>query len=99
MRTALSALLAITLFVAITSLSGRHNERAEPTLYRYVVENYEEDCDTTNAVTSILLNYRMYDTMFEVLILLTAIVGMKQFLPAPHELTDAVRAGRREDGR
>lgn len=95
MRVLLSALLALSLFVAVTSLAGRHEERADPSLYRYVVANFEDDCATTNAVTSILLNYRMYDTMFEVLILLTAIVGMRQFLPAPHELADADEGGAR----
>lgn len=81
--------LMLALFVAVTQLTSRHDEKHEPDLFRYVAANYEADCHTTNAVTSILLNYRMYDTMFEVLILLTALIGMKQFLPAPHELADA----------
>jgi multisubunit Na+/H+ antiporter MnhB subunit len=94
MKTVATILLMLVLFVAVTQLSVQHDEKHEPDLFRYVAANYEADCHTTNAVTSILLNYRMYDTMFEVLILLTAIIGMKQFLPAPHELTDADRDGR-----
>jgi multisubunit Na+/H+ antiporter MnhB subunit len=94
MKTVATLLLMMVLFVAVTQLSVQHDEKHEPDLFRYVAANYEADCHTTNAVTSILLNYRMYDTMFEVLILLTAIIGMKQFLPAPHELADADSDGR-----
>ncbi len=88
MRFLLSALLITAVFIIVTLISQVHFEQQQPILFEYIVRNYEEDCGTTNAVTAILLNYRMYDTMFEVLILLTAIIGMKQFLPAPHELKD-----------
>ncbi len=94
MRTLFSALLVLAVFVMVTHISNLHTEHQEPELFAYVVQNYEEDCRTSNAVTAILLNYRMYDTMFEVLILLTAIIGMKQFLPAPHELKDDMRGSK-----
>lgn len=81
----LCALWVLALFVVLTHWMGEHKEALEPTLFQYVADNFEADCGTTNAISAILLNYRMYDTMFEVLILLTAIVGMKQFLPAPGE--------------
>ncbi len=87
MRTLLSGLLVLAMFILVIHVSHLHAEAHEPTLFQYVTNNYESDCHTTNAVTAILLNYRMYDTMFEVLILLTAIIGMKQFLPSPDELT------------
>lgn len=87
MRTLLSGLLVLTMCILVILASHLHTEIQEPSLFHYVTSNYEEDCHTTNAVTAILLNYRMYDTMFEVLILLTAIIGMKQFLPSPDELT------------
>ncbi len=88
MRMLLSALLVLSVFVLVTHITKLHPEVQDPVLYDYVIHNFEDDCRTSNAVTAILLNYRMYDTMFEVLILLTAIIGMKQFLPAPHELKD-----------
>jgi len=91
MRILISALIALSLFVLSTVISHQYFHYQEPVLYQYVTEHYEEDCGTTNAVTAVLLNYRMYDTMFEVLILLTAIIGMKQFLPAPHELKDITK--------
>ena len=86
MRTIVSAVIAVSLFVLVINISRGFPEKQEPVLYKYVVENFEDDCGTSNAVTAILLNYRMYDTMFEVLILLTAIIGMKHFLPSPYEL-------------
>lgn len=88
MRILGSAVLAAALFILVTVISQQHFQMQDPVLYEYVIRNFEEDSRTTNAVTAILLNYRMYDTMFEVLILLTAIIGMKQFLPSPHELKD-----------
>ena len=87
-----SALLVAALFLFVTLVSRHHSEALDPMLYQYVVENFEEDCGTTNAVTAILLDYRMYDTMFEVLILLTAIIGMKQFLPTRREYGGAVQS-------
>lgn len=81
------------LFVVVTHWTAQYPAAHEPELYAYVVANFEADCGTTNAVTAILLNYRMYDTMFEVLILLTAIVGMKQFLPARSEFRAKEPAG------
>lgn len=91
-----SALAVAVLFLFMTQVTRQNMEELEPSLYHYVIENFEDDCGTTNAVTAILLDYRMYDTMFEVLILLTAIIGMKQFLPARHEFDRA--AGRGDAG-
>lgn len=53
----------------------------EPFTFDYIARSFYEDTASKNGVASILLNYRMYDTMFEALILLTAIIGMSQFLP------------------
>ena len=85
MNKVFSALWVLTLFVILTLWMAEHRVELEPSLFHYVAEHFEEDCGTTNAISAILLNYRMYDTMFEVLILLTAIIGMKQFLPARAE--------------
>lgn len=81
MRYVASALFVALVFVTLTLMTTRHDERLEPVLYEYVTESFYEDTASRNAVASILLNYRMYDTMFEALILLTAIIGMLQFLP------------------
>ncbi len=86
MRTLLAALLIITVYAAVVTTGRMHESHHDPELSTYVISHFQEDCGTSNAVTAILLNYRMYDTLFEVLILLTAIVGMKQFLPSPREI-------------
>ncbi len=86
MRILMSALLVCLLFTAVTFISMEHYEQQEPVLSQYIIRHFQEDARTDNAVTAVLLNYRMYDTMFEVLILLTAIIGMKQFLPGPKDL-------------
>ena len=81
MRIFFSAWLALLVFAAVTFVGNRHPVRQEPMMYAYVTENFHEDTAARNAVTALLLNYRMYDTLFEALILLTAIIGMLQFLP------------------
>ncbi len=86
MRLALSALFVAAVFLMVTFISNTHSEELDPFLYDYMTERFEEDTAAHNAVAAILLNYRMYDTMFEALILLTAIIGMNQFLPVPSEL-------------
>ncbi|GAB6091167.1 hypothetical protein [Spirochaeta dissipatitropha] len=83
-----SALLVAAVCISVIAISKEYNETHEPLIFQYVIHNYEEDTAARNAVSSILLNYRMYDTMFETLILLTAIIGMQRFLPAKHELKD-----------
>jgi len=48
-------------------------------LRTYFVENFEADTGAENAVAAIYLNYRVYDTLFEALLLLIAIVGIIHF--------------------
>jgi multisubunit Na+/H+ antiporter MnhB subunit len=81
MRFVAPALLVLTVFVLVTAITASNREELDPLMYDYIVQNFEEDTHAKNAVASILLNYRMYDTMFEALILLAAIIGMNQFLP------------------
>ncbi len=51
----------------------------EPQLREYFVDNFQEDTGAENAVAAIYLNYRVYDTLFEALLLLIAIVGIIHF--------------------
>jgi multisubunit Na+/H+ antiporter MnhB subunit len=56
----------------------------------YYLANYEEDTGAGNAVAAIYLNYRVYDTFFEALLLLVAIVGIIHFFrlrPKPQQET------------
>lgn len=81
MRIVFSVLFVIFVYSVITTVNMQYRVQQEPMMYEYVTRNFEEDTAARNAVTAIILNYRMYDTLFEALILLTAIVGMHQFLP------------------
>ncbi len=91
----LSAILVLGVLAAVLGITTAHQEILEPQLYLYITENFKADTGAHNAVAAILLNYRMYDTMFEALILLTAIIGMKQFLPSQEELADATEDGKK----
>ena len=86
MRPFFSFLFVLAVFTVVVVVTNQHGELQQPVLYEYLISNFREDTASRNAVAAILLNYRMYDTMFEALILLTAIIGMKQFLPAAQEL-------------
>lgn len=86
MRTIASAVLVFLVFVVVTGITGSNRVELEPMMYDYIVHSFEEDTHAKNAVASILLNYRMYDTMFEALILLAAIIGMNQFLPRESDM-------------
>lgn len=81
-----SALLVAAVYALVTWFAASDPERLDPYLRDYVVEHFNEDTHARNAVASILVNYRMYDTMFEALILLCAIIGMNEFLPRPGDL-------------
>ena len=81
MRYIAPALFVLAVFAVVTVLTERHDETLDPVIYEYMTENFYEDTSAHNGIAAILLNYRMYDTLFEALILLTAIIGMLQFLP------------------
>ncbi len=81
MRYLLSVLLVALSLAAVTFVQWEHGEELDPHTYEYVTRNFNADTESKNGVAAVLLNYRMYDTMFEALILLTAIIGMTQFLP------------------
>ena len=95
-RTLMSALLVLVVFLAVTALQARHNETRDPFLYNRITRGFEEETSAHNAVAAVLLNYRMYDTMFEALILLTAIIGMQQFLPRKVDMEGTGKEGDHE---
>ncbi len=86
MRVVASVLFVLTVFLLVTGITASNQVELDPLMYDYIVRNFEEDTHAKNAVASILLNYRMYDTMFEALILLAAIIGMNQFLPRESDM-------------
>ena len=48
-------------------------------VYKYYVENFLEETGAANGVTALYLNYRVFDTIFEALLLLVSIIGIIHF--------------------
>ncbi len=97
MRVGMSAILVLAAFLAVLLLQTHHGESQHPMLYESITSQFEQDTASQNAIAAILLNYRMYDTMFEALILLTAIIGMQQFLPRKVDMEGGDKAFAEEE--
>ena len=48
-------------------------------LYNYITTNFQSQTGSLNAVTAIYLDYRMFDTLFETLLLLVSVIGIIYF--------------------
>lgn len=48
-------------------------------LYAYITTNFQAQTGSLNAVTAIYLDYRMFDTLFETLLLLVSVIGIIYF--------------------
>lgn len=48
-------------------------------LFHYYINNFYNDTGAGNAVTAIYLNYRLFDTFFETLLLLVSVIGIIYF--------------------
>jgi len=48
-------------------------------LKNYFITHYIADTGALNAVTGIYLNYRVFDTLFETLVLLISVIGIIYF--------------------
>ncbi len=55
-------------------------------LYEAVMKNYIVDTSAENSVASIYLNYRMFDTIFEALMLLVSVMGVIHFSRHEHDI-------------
>lgn len=85
-RTILVTIFVAVVFVGVMFLANVHGtaqidpEAAGLTdVPEYVLDNFQEQTGAENAVAAIYLNYRVYDTLFEALLLLIAIVGIIHF--------------------
>ena len=79
MRKALIAVLAVVLLGMVLYAANRYQDRYDHDLPDYYLSNFTEDTGARNAVAAIYLNYRVYDTLFEALILLAAVTAMLRF--------------------
>jgi multisubunit Na+/H+ antiporter MnhB subunit len=78
-RTIVVVLLVVAIWAGFMVLMFTHPGERSTELAEYFIENYQEDTGAGNAVAAIYLNYRVYDTLFEALLLLVAIVGIMHF--------------------
>ncbi|WP_113671047.1 hydrogen gas-evolving membrane-bound hydrogenase subunit E [Vallitalea guaymasensis] len=78
MRRKSIAIYLILLFFLCISFDIIPIENATDVLNYYIKNSYRET-GSINVVTSIYLNYRVFDTIFETLLLLISIIGIIYF--------------------
>ncbi len=75
-------LLLASVFIicsAVLILAGMNRETMNPDAFDYYMENSLEESGMSNAVTAIYLRYRMFDTIFEALLLASAVSAVAYF--------------------
>jgi multisubunit Na+/H+ antiporter MnhB subunit len=78
-----SALLLAILWHAVLPLADM------PTRLPQLAQDALPQSGVDHAVTAVLLNYRAWDTLLELVVLLLALLGVRQLRPAPAELPTA----------
>lgn len=78
MRRKVIAAFVLVIFLMVLSLETRPVEGAQE-LYHYYITHFRADTGAGNAVTAIYLNYRLFDTFFETLLLLVSVIGIIYF--------------------
>lgn len=68
-------LIGLALFISYFNLG----QRSESILYLKTISNGIDETAAKNIVTGIYLNYRIFDTLFEALLLLVSVIGVSQF--------------------
>ncbi len=71
--------LWLVILVSIIVFLPAESHESHLDLYNYVTENFHEETQADNAVTAIYLDYRMFDTLFETLLLLVSVIGIIYF--------------------
>lgn len=77
-RRKLIATWLVILFAIMASLPLQSHPGSQD-LYHYITANFIEETQAANAVTAIYLDYRMFDTLFETLLLLVSVIGIIYF--------------------
>ena len=74
---ALVALLIVSGFFLLSAIEMHDfGSPAEDDMDSYFIENAQEEASTNNVVTSIVFDYRGFDTLGEATVLFTAVVGV-----------------------
>ena len=85
LREKLVSVFLVLLFLLVLWLFLFYPATANMELAQYYLTRFQEDTGAKNAVAAIYLNYRMYDTLFEALMLLISIIAMIHFFKAGGE--------------
>lgn len=73
----LPLILVYGTFVVFIIISYCSNmETIDKPVYDYYLESFQNDTGASNAVTAIYLNYRIFDTIFEALLLLLSVIAV-----------------------
>lgn len=81
-RAKLVSVFLVLLFAIVLGLYLLYPDAASADLAEYYLTHFRADTGAQNAVAAIYLNYRMYDTLFEALMLLISIIAMIHFFKA-----------------
>ncbi|MEA1994188.1 MAG: hydrogen gas-evolving membrane-bound hydrogenase subunit E [Euryarchaeota archaeon] len=74
---AFAALLIVSGFLLITAVDMHDfGSPAEDDMDNYMIENAQEESAANNVVTSVVFDYRGFDTLGEATVLFTAVVGV-----------------------
>jgi multisubunit Na+/H+ antiporter MnhB subunit len=74
---ALLSLLVLTAFLLIGAASMREfGEAPEAEMDDYIIQNAQRETGANNAVTSVVFDYRGFDTLGEATVLFAAVVGV-----------------------
>ena len=92
-RKILSLVFVILLFAIFMLLVPDHN--AGSNLKDQYISMFSSDIGGENAVTAIYLGYRMYDTLFEALMLLVSVIAVVHL--SQHKEENIVLSGKRKD--
>lgn len=79
MHRILALILSLILLAMVLWIYSDGVEVIGAPVYEYYLENFQRDTGAQNAVTSIYLNYRVFDTLFETLMLLVSVIAVIYF--------------------
>lgn len=71
----LASILSLLIFLSYSMLG----ERMQPLIYLQTLQNNLVETGVRNIVMTVYLNYRLFDTLFEAMLLLICVMGVVQF--------------------
>ncbi|MBH1939347.1 hypothetical protein I5677_00405 [Mobilitalea sibirica] len=79
MRKLLLTILFVAIVVYVISIFLDTKMNLDQSIITYYIQNFYQDTHAKNGVTAIYLNYRVFDSIFETLILLASATAVISF--------------------